>query len=179
MPPLILHELPQYECLLKAAERYASSDSTAHEAFLYLQHATDMLLEEINKAFARHKISNRRFIVMILLNRVLGESCTLATLARKSGVTPATMTGIIDTLEKEGLAERKEDTRDRRFIPVSLTDKGRSKLIAMLPDCFQCISKIMSPLNRRECQELVRLLQKLQRLGSPPSSEQHIKYSTI
>lgn len=158
----MLNELPQYECLLKAAERYPSSDSTANEAFLYLQRTTDMLVEEIDRTLARHKISHGRFIVMILLNRSMGESSTLATLARESGVTPATMTGVIDTLEKEGLAERKEDIRDRRFIHVSLTNLGRSRLNAMLPDCFQCVSRLMSPLDRSERQELVRLLRKLQ-----------------
>lgn len=164
----MLNELPQYDCLLKAAEGYASSDSTANEAFLYLQRTTDMLVDEINQSFARHKISHGRFIVMMLLNPDRGESRSLATLAREFGVTPPTMTGIVDTLEKEGVAERKEDTLDRRFIHVSLTDKGRSKLIAMLPDYFQCISKIMGCLNRHECQELMRLLLKLQHLRYPP-----------
>jgi len=163
------NELPRHECLLKAAERYACSDSSAHEAFLCLLHTRDRLLEKIERALALHKISQGRFIVMILLNQALGESCTLASLARDASVTPATMTGIVDTLEKDGLAERQEDTQDRRFIHVSLTDKGRNKLMAMLPDCFQSISKIMSPLNRRECQELVYLLQKLQHLECPPS----------
>ena len=155
MPPLMLNELPQYECLLKAAEQYPSSDSTANVAFLNLQHTRDMLVEEIDRALALHKISHGRFFVMMLLNRALGES------------TRATMTGVIDTLENEGLAERQEDPRDRRFTHVSLTDKGRNKLIAMLPDCFQCISKIMSPLDHSERQELVRLLQKLQHWGRP------------
>ena len=167
MPPLMLNELPQYECLLKAAEQYPSSDSTANVAFLNLQHTRDMLVEEIDRALALHKISHGRFFVMMLLNRALGESCTLASLAREAGVTRATMTGVIDTLENEGLAERQEDPRDRRFTHVSLTDKGRNKLIAMLPDCFQCISKIMSPLDHSERQELVRLLQKLQHWGRP------------
>jgi len=168
MPLLMLKDLPQYDCLLKAAERYPSLDPTANEAFLHLLRTGDMVFADIHEFFTRHNISQGRFTVMALLHRPWVESCTPASLAEESGVTRATMTGLIDTLEKDGMVRRQADAQDRRTVHVRLTEQGVACLEAMLPDYFQCISRIVSPLNSRERKELVRLLQKLQE-GLTPS----------
>lgn len=162
MPLLMLKDLPRYECLLEAAERYPTLDPTANEAFLHLLRTGDMVFEDINHFLTRHNISQGRFTVMMLLHRPWVESFTPASLAEESGVTRATMTGLIDTLEKDGMVVREADANDRRTVHVRLTDQGRATLEAMLPDYFKCISRIVSPLNARERKELVRLLQKIQ-----------------
>ncbi|MCX6966936.1 MAG: MarR family transcriptional regulator [Verrucomicrobia bacterium] len=162
MPLLMLKDLPQYDCLLKASERYPGLDPTAKEAFLHLLRTGDMVFEEIGHFLTRHNISQGRFTVMALLSRTWIESFTPASLAEESGVTRATMTGLIDTLEKDGMVVRQADAHDRRTVHVSLTKQGQASLEAMLPDYFECVSRIMSPLNPRERKELVRLLQKIQ-----------------
>lgn len=47
-------------------------------------------------------------------------------LANLSHVSRATITGIIDTMEKEGYVIRTQDPIDRRSIKVKLTEKGRN-----------------------------------------------------
>ena len=162
MPLLMLKDLPQYDCLLQAAERHPTLDPTANEAFLHLLRTGDMVFAEIGRFLTRHNISQGRFTVMMLLHRPWVEAHTPASLAEESGVTRATMTGLIDTLAKDGMVVRAADAHDRRTVRVSLTTQGRASLEAMLPDYFQCVSRIVSPLNARERKELVRLLQKLQ-----------------
>ena len=170
MPLLMLKDLPQYECLLKAAERYPTLDITASEAFLNLLRTGDMVFEDVGRFLTRHNISQGRFTVLMLLHRPLIESHTPASLAEESGVTRATMTGLIDTLEKDGMVVREADAHDRRTVHVRLTEQGHACLETMFPDYFQCVARIMSPLNERERKELVRLLQKLQEgLTSSPS----------
>ena len=162
MPLLMLKDLPQYECLLKAAELYPSFEPSACEAFLNVLRTADLVFEDIGRFLARHNISQGRFTVMMLLYRPWVESCTPASLAEESGVTRATMTGLIDTLEKDGMVLRQADARDRRTIHVVLTPAGRASMEAMLPDYFQCVSRILKPLNGSERKNLVALLQKLQ-----------------
>ena len=162
MPLLMLKDLPQYDCLLKAAERYPSLDPSAHESFLHLLRTADMVFEEVNRHLTEHDISQGRFTVMMLLHRPWVESCTPASLAEAAGVTRATMTGLIDTLEKDGMVVREADAHDRRTVHVRLTELGCDKLEAMRPGYFQCVTHIASPLNARERKELVRLLQKIQ-----------------
>jgi len=176
MPLLMLKDLPRYECLLKAAERYPSFDPSAHEAFLHLLRTADMVFEEINHFLAHHDISQGRFTVLMLLHRPWVESCTPASLAEESGVTRATMTGLIDTLEKDGMVVREADAHDRRTVRVRLTELGSAKLEAMRPGYFDCVTHIAAPLNARERKALVRLLQKLQEGLTPANlkpSTQH------
>jgi len=162
MPLLMLKDLPRYECLLKAAERYPTFDPASHEAFLHLLRTADMVFEEVNRYLSEHNISQGRFTVMMLLRRPWVESCTPASLAEESGVTRATMTGLIDTLEKDGMVQRLADSHDRRTVHVKLTELGNAKVESMRTGYFDCVHRITAPLNVRERKELVHLLQKIQ-----------------
>lgn len=51
-----------------------------------------------------------------------------STLARRIAVSQATMTRIIDRLEKAGLVTREKCSDDKRIINVGLTEAGRAKL---------------------------------------------------
>lgn len=49
---------------------------------------------------------------------------TARQLADFADVTPATMTGMLDSLEAKGIVRRERGTTDRRTVQVVLTDKG-------------------------------------------------------
>jgi MarR family transcriptional regulator, organic hydroperoxide resistance regulator len=53
---------------------------------------------------------------------------TSADLARRALIAPATVTGIVDTLEKAGYVTRERDTTDRRITWVVITDAGRARV---------------------------------------------------
>ena len=53
---------------------------------------------------------------------------TAGCLARQADVSPATMTAMLDHLEKDGMVVRRRSESDRRQVIVSLTDKGRGCL---------------------------------------------------
>ncbi len=167
----MLKDLPRYECLLKAAERHPSLDPTAAEAFLHLLRTGDEVFAAKSRFLAGYHISQGRFTVLMLLNRCMNEPCTPAALADESLVTRATMTGLIDTLEKDGLVIREAAADDRRTILVRLTKQGEAFLKLMLPDYFQSVSAIIQPLSENERKHLVRLLQKIQNgLAQPQPS---------
>ena len=162
MPLLMLKDLPPYESVLEAAKHYPTLDPSANEAFLNLLRTADMMTLGSRGFLSRHQISHGRFTVMMLLHRPWVKSHTPASLADKAGVTRATMTGLIDTLERDGLVSRSPEPQDRRITHIELTDKGRERLKTMIPECFSMMAGAMAPLNERERKELVRLLQKIQ-----------------
>jgi len=169
MPHLLLKDLPRYECLLEAAKEFPDLDPSACEAFLHLLRAGDESARVVETNLARHNITQGRFsVLMILLNRCAGDSATLgpAELADAAGVSRATMTGLIDTLERDGLVTREPDTVDRRMMLVCLTAKGRALLETILPDHFKRMAWLMSPLSEFERQTLVQLLNKIQQQAS-------------
>jgi DNA-binding MarR family transcriptional regulator len=59
-----------------------------------------------------------------------GESSHRA-VADRCFVRPATLTGVIDTLERDGLVERHRDEADRRSVRLVLTPTGRARAEAL------------------------------------------------
>ncbi|WBB65022.1 MarR family transcriptional regulator [Micromonospora sp. WMMD812] len=51
--------------------------------------------------------------------------------AQRCYVRPATLTGIVDTLERDGLVERQRDENDRRSVRLAITPAGRERLSAL------------------------------------------------
>ncbi len=175
MPHLLLKDLPRYECLLEAARVHPELDPSAAEAYLHLLRTADEVNALAEVDFAAHGISHGRFGVLMLLWRAnapggtrrspTGEPCgprTPAELADAAGVTRATMTGLVDTLERDGLVSRRADPSDRRMQLVQLTRKGERFLARMLPGHFRGVSDLMRDLRPGERKALVRLLGKVQ-----------------
>jgi DNA-binding MarR family transcriptional regulator len=164
MPLLMLKDLPRYECLLEAARTYPDLDPSACEAFLNLLRAGDEVYRHSESFFTEHNMSSGRFTVLMLLyDKLRAEPLaqTPAELAEKAGVTRATITGLVDTLERDGLVTREHDSGDRRMMQVHLTQKGQAALRDILPGHFKRMAAIMAPLNEHERKTLVRLLSKV------------------
>lgn len=176
MPYLLLKDLPRYECLLEAAKEFPELDPSAAEAFLHLLHTGDEVFGVSDRNLAGHNISHGRFGVLMLLWRSVqprapklleADECpagprTPAELADAAGVTRATMTGLIDTLERDGYVKREPDPNDRRMMSVLLTPRGEKFLMEFLPGHFKAIATIMSPLSEGERKTFVKLLGKIQ-----------------
>jgi len=85
----------------------------------------------------------------------MGEICT------KMLVTGGNVTVVIDNLEKEGLVERKPDTKDRRTIFVQLTAKGKKLFDEIFVKHAECVTHLASVLTESEQLQLSRLVKKL------------------
>ncbi len=175
MPRLLLKDLPRYECLLEAAKEFPDLDPTAAEAYLHLLLTGDDVFAVTERGLSERGISHGRFGVLMLLwgsrqpraEKAGAADCpsgprTPAELADAAGVTRATMTGLIDTLERDGLVKREPDPDDRRMMSVLLTPKGEKFLNEFLPGHFKLIAELMAPLTESERKMLVKLLVKIQ-----------------
>ena len=175
MPLLLLKDLPRYECLLEGAKAFPTLEPSSCEAFLHLLRTGDEVFGVAERNLANHNISHGRFGVLMLLwnpsqrrdEATDAVACpnagprTPAELADAAGVTRATMTGLIDTLERDGLVRREPDPDDRRMMSVRLTPKAEAFLEELLPTHFQIMAKVMAPLSESERKTLVGLLTKI------------------
>lgn len=176
MPYLLLKDLPRYDCLLEAAKEFPDLDPSAAEAFLNLLRTGDDAFAVNERNLSEFGISHGRFGVLMLLWRGVhakpdgaakAGACgvaprTPAELADAAGVTRATMTGLIDTLERDGFVKREPDPDDRRMMSVRLTAKGERFLREFMPVHFRSIAAVMSTLTEPERKQLVALLTKIQ-----------------
>jgi len=164
MPLLLLKNLPRYEALQQMAQTFPDLDPSACDAYLHLLRTADEIYRVREANQAAHGLSQGRFTVLMLLydkaaNRP--KPGTPADLAECAGVTRATMTGLIDTLERDGLVKREPDPDDRRMMSVHLTDRGLTILQKVLPGHFQWMAALMAPLDEAERKTLVGLLSKI------------------
>lgn len=83
-------------------------------------------------------------------------------LAAANGCTRPTMTGIVDTLEKNGLVTRQPNPDDRRSLLVTLSKKGKD-LEGSVPDLDRIYATCCVGLTSEEFQQLGLLLEKLDR----------------
>lgn len=163
MASLLLKNVPQYECLLEHSKRFPDLDPSAVEAFLHLLRTGTDVDEAFGRFLKRHDISPGRFTVLMLLTRHPPQPVNPGELADCAGVTPATMTGLIDTLERDGFVRRQPDASDRRMMLVALTAKGRSFLKKIVPQYYRRVSALMAHTSVANRKTLVNLMARIQR----------------
>ena len=75
--------------------------------------------------------------------------------------TSGNMTVVIRNMVRDGWIKRETDPDDRRACIVSLTEKGRKKIIEVLPDHIRNVQKVMSVFSEEEHKQLQTLLKRL------------------
>jgi len=156
---LQLKDLPTTKVLGKFAERYPDADITAVSGFLHLLRVATDLSVALDVCLTKHGLLQGRWWVLILLMREDSKTSTPSVLAEKAGVTRATMTGLIDGLEQNGLVERIYTKDDRRSILIRLTDAGQDKLDAVMPDYYRRVRKCMQSLDDEKRMQLQQILE--------------------
>ena len=158
-----LRDLPSDKVLRDFAKRYVEMDISSVNACLRLLRSGSDLEGAFNTMLARHGLSQGRFLVLVYLCRNPEEEISPSQLSEKVGVTRATMTGLLDGLEREKLVERADHANDRRKRRVQLTKAGRKVIDDMLPDYYCRIKGVMKELSEEEREALVNLLSKVNR----------------
>lgn len=158
---LQLRNLPNKETLQKFAQRYPQADVSGVAAFLHLLRLATDLSNALDLCLSRHGLLQGRWWVLILLMREDSLTSTPSALAEKAGVTRATMTGLIDGLERDGLVERLMDTRDRRSVSVRLTPSGEAKLDQVMPDYYSRLRRCMAGLDEEGRERLHLILSQI------------------
>lgn len=158
---LQLRDLPSAEVLKKFAQRYPQADISAISAFLHLLRVATDLSTALDDCLSRHGLLQGRWWVLIMLMREETFVSTPSVLADKAGVTRATMTGLIDGLERDGLVERIFDADDRRRVSIKLTAAGQAKLDAVMPDYYNRLHDCMAALDEPQREALHVMLDRI------------------
>lgn len=81
-------------------------------------------------------------------------------LAREAGLHPATMTGILDRLEKGGWIERSRDTTDRRAVVVRNRRERGTELIRMYSGMNDAVQEICQDYDEDQLDAIASFLHK-------------------
>lgn len=156
-----LRDLPDYEAIKKRAQRYPELDPAAVEATLVLLRVAVDVLGAFDIFLARNHLSQGRFSMLMLLNRDPEQNLCPSDLASRAGVTRATVTGLLDVLERQRLVKREHAQLDGRMVRVRLTPRGQQFLEGILPDYYRRVGNLMGQLSEQEKHVLTGLLRQV------------------
>ncbi|MGG3721283.1 MarR family transcriptional regulator [Bacillus subtilis] len=95
---------------------------------------------------------------MMLLFDAKDHRLSPTELAKRSNVTKATITGLLDGLARDGFVSRRHHTEDKRKISIELTTEGKARLEQFLPGHFSKISAVMENYSDEEKDMFVKML---------------------
>ena len=153
--------IPTWEELERHAMAVPEIDPAAVIAMLEIRQAAEGIQESIlNVLRDTYHLSEGKFCVLIVLHQH-PEGIAPSVLAERVGVTRATVSAMMQRLERDGLIGVSSDTKDGRGKKVCLTEKGQEFMGEVLPGHYQRISKLMGKLSEEEQKGLIHLLKKL------------------
>lgn len=154
----LLRELPDQDCLQRLKGRYPEMEVESIRAIMCLIRTANDVTEGFERFLAKHGLSHGRFAILMYLNRNPETAVNQTHLAEAYGVSKATITGLIDGLERDAMVERLPDPADRRASLVRLAPAGLAFLADFLPNHFRGVSEMMSGLDGPDRAKLMELL---------------------
>lgn len=97
---------------------------------------------------------------LLFINYTRKDAITIGSVARYLTCTPATASGVIDSLEKKNLIMRSRDPDDRRKVHITLTPEGE-RVVGDIEDIGGEIEQIVREFDPAEQQILGQLLHKI------------------
>jgi DNA-binding MarR family transcriptional regulator len=159
---------PSREAFQELEQDFPDFDLESIETCLAFLNATTEVYAAFDAHFERYRLSAGKFTVLMQLYTAK-QDIPPSEFAERANVTRATITGLLDGLEREGLVQRKRHPHDRRMLTVHLTDNGKALIESILPDHFCRTKGLMANLTSKEKSTLVKLLMKLSS-GTPALS---------
>lgn len=153
-----LRDLPKYDAIRARASRYPEVQAAAVEAFLVLLRTGSDVLSALERFLSSHDLSMGSWTVLMVLNRDPAIPLMPSDLANKCGVTRATMTGLLDGLERKRLVRREPEPSDRRTLRVRLTREGIDRLDGMTHDYYRRVALLMRDLDDEDKRQLSDML---------------------
>lgn len=141
--------------------RYPGAEKLATECVVNLLRTESLVSAELNRRLRRYGLSVATFNVLMILEGA-GEPLCPYEIGDRLLVTRGTVTGLLDSLEKQKLIRRTPHPEDRRMLLIEPTDNAGTLLEEVWGEHFPAEAEMIEALSNREKEALVRLLGKLQ-----------------
>lgn len=142
-------------------QRYPNSSASATECAMNLVLTADLLVKRISSLLQPFGLSPASGLVLSILADA-ESPLPPNEIADRLIISRATVTGLLDSLEKRGYAQRIPHLSDRRMLLVQLTEKGRQVANAFRPIVHEHQKVWLRVLSEDEQQRLINSLQRLQ-----------------
>lgn len=151
---------PIEEAARQWRKRWGTTPVPAMAAVTSVMRAHQILIARLNEALAPFEISFARYEALMLLSFSRKGSLPLGKMGARLQVHPASVTNLIDGLEKLGYATREAHPSDRRTTLATITPRGR-EVAEQATKAMHEIRFGTSPLRRGDLEALTATLRRL------------------
>jgi outer membrane protein TolC len=151
---------PRFEFFKK---RLASFNPETLETHMSIVRTGELLRASADQRMRGHGLTGPAFGILCLLESSPGKSLTMHEIGEQLLVTPANVTGLIDTLERRGLVRRHSETSDRRVRTIRITPKGSRKLDEIHPEQHRFTQSLYADLSAKQKKTVIDALRLVRR----------------
>jgi MarR family 2-MHQ and catechol resistance regulon transcriptional repressor len=153
-----------YEDVVRSAgQKFKEFDWPSASLLFNLFYTHEVATAPLERGVGAHGLSLSAFNVLMILSRSETKGCHFHRLSELLVVSKSNITGLVDCLEKRGLAERAEGSPDRRRRIARITEAGERLLEAMLPRHYSTVREMLDGMSDKEKAALSELLSKVRR----------------
>jgi DNA-binding MarR family transcriptional regulator len=159
---LLLKKIPTEEALREMRERFPDLNVEVMGTYLRYLRVSAGVLNRVESLLNGYGVSPARLPILVLLMNAGEAGIRPSDLAEQVGVTRATMTGLLDLLEKADLIAREADPKDRRALVIKITPAGSAMVDRVCPIHMRNIVNLFRDLSSADHQALRSCLEKIQ-----------------
>lgn len=140
--------------------RRDAQDASANECVVGIVRTGEAFVALANRALNGYQLSPAARQALAVLDGA-GEPLSPTEIARRLIVTTASVTSLLDTLERRGLVERRADPADRRRLLVAITPPARDLVRRYVPEIVALQAAVMSGIGEEDRQQLIAVLTRI------------------
>lgn len=135
----------------------SEQERTVLRLWLLLRRVGDALNLCLDLIYSKYGITNEQSGVLgAIKSRGPLKPSDLASILERS---PNSISMLVDRMVKANLVKRTRDRNDRRVVFVTMTDRGRQAIDPAVPEGWQLIHKVLSPLSDDQQRGLADMLE--------------------
>jgi DNA-binding MarR family transcriptional regulator len=134
--------------------------ASANECIVGIVRAGEAFVALANRALSGYQLSPAARQALAVLDGA-GEPLSPTEIARRLIVTTASVTSLLDTLERRGLVERRADPADRRRLLVAITPPAQELVRQYVPEVVALQGAVMNGISEEDRQQLIAVLTRI------------------
>ena len=134
--------------------------TSANECIVGIVRAGEAFVALANRALSGYQLSPAARQALAVLDGA-GEPLSPTEIARRLIVTTASVTSLLDTLERRGLVERRPDPADRRRLLVAITPPAQDLVRQYVPEVVALQGAVMNGISEEDRQQLIAVLTRI------------------
>ena len=135
-------------------------DGSANECIVGIVRAGEAFVALANQALNGYQLSPAARQALAVLDGA-GKPLSPTEIARRLIVTTASITSLLDTLQRRGLVERRPDPADRRRLLITITPAAQELVRRFVPEIVALQASVMRDIPDQERRQFVAVLTRI------------------